>query len=174
MARPDEHVARPQLGARLDDAVARRDGMDELEVPGQRRGRRAGGHDRVGAARQRRTRRDLLRHPGAHLAGGELQERRQERARLRRVDRAQRVPVDRDERVARHVARHLDVARGDQADRRHRRREPLEQRRERPQRGPERHVRGRRISHESQIPTANSGMPIAIRATPSAVTASAR
>ena len=34
--------------------------------------------------------------------------------------------------------------------------------------------RGRRISHDSQIPTANSGMPIAIRATPSAVSAPAR
>ena len=35
-------------------------------------------------------------------------------------------------------------------------------------------ARGRRISHDSQIPTANSGMPIAIRATPSAVRALAR
>ena len=35
-------------------------------------------------------------------------------------------------------------------------------------------TRGRRISHDSQIPTANSGIPIAMRATPSAVSALAR
>ena len=121
-----EHVARPRLLARVQDAVARCDPAQQLDVTRHRLGRVLDHHDRVGAVREQPARRDAHRRAGTDLAlgraahrdrAGDLEERGQRLRRRVRVDRAHRVAVDGRARVCGQLLRRADVPRRHRAER---------------------------------------------------------
>ena len=158
----DDRVMAGQLAR--DREVARRERV--VQAVGQRRLR----HDRELRARRQRRADERREHEHQRRSGRQrLDARRRERVQQVRAEpaaadaRAQDVVLQRQHLAARPVE--VDDERpAEVAARRH------------AQQGYDAggRSRGRRISHDSQIPTANSGMPIAIRATPSAVSAPAR